>query len=211
MPEFILEMPAAVPTSSTGDVVEDDGTTDQVATALSRLPQQFRSSAQPNIEAFMRMLASPLQDFQRAALDVLLLRTIDTAIGAQLDWLGRIVGQSRDGVVDDELYRRYLRARISTNRSKGRFADLIKISRLVVDEDALRVVVTNEGTATVRVRLADIAVADDAAAILILFLRKAKSAGVRLILEYSTHTPLTTFTLDTGPGLNVGHLATALE
>lgn len=211
MAEYILEMPAAVPTSSAGDVVEDDGTTDQVATALSRLPQQFRSSAQPNIEAFMRILAAPLQDVQRAALDVLLLRTIDTAVGAQLDWLGRVVGQPRDGVVDDELYRRYLRARIATNRSKGRFVDLIKIARLVVDEDSLRVVALNEGTATVRVRLADIAVASDVAAVLILFLREAKTAGVRLVLEYSEHTPDTTFTLDTGPGLDVGHLATALE
>lgn len=204
MPEFILEMPAAVPTSSPGDVVEDDGTTDQVATALSRLPQQFRSSAQPNIEAYMRMLASPLQDVQRAALDVLLLRTIDTATDAQLDWLGRIVGQPRNGVVDDELYRRYLRARISTNRSKGRVEDLIRISRLVIDDDALRVVVTSVGIATVIVQAADMVLGVDVAAMAFSFLSSAKIAGARLIFEFAESA--TMFHFDSGPGLDVGHL-----
>lgn len=185
----------------------DEG--DHVNRALDRLAEQFKG--QPVITAFLTALmsagAQPLEDAAQAAL---LDRTIDDATGVQLDAIGVIVGQERLGYLDDD-YRRLLRARISVHRSKGNFEDLIRVAGLVIYDDALTIVCHNEGTSTVTVRLAALAVTDALAALLIGFLRSTKSAGVKLWLRYSSSTPATTFTLDSGPGLDVGHLATALE
>lgn len=206
MPDFILNLPPSVPVVSGSGV--PDGQVDHAATAIARLPEQFKSK--PNIEALLRCFLAPCQELEQAFQDLKLLRSVDTAEGVQLDVLGKVVGQPRNGVSDDELYRRYIRARIATNRSKGLIEDLIRISRLVIDDDALRVVVENVGIATVTVRAADITLPDDVAAIAYGFLSKAKSAGARLIFQYVSSAPAGLFAFDVGPGLDNGHLASQL-
>jgi hypothetical protein len=151
-----------------------------------------------NTEKFVATLATPFQSLDNALQQLLTERSIDTAVGAQLDVIGRIVGQPRNGL-DDETYRRYCRARISTNRATGITEDLITVTSLIVYDDDGYYEVDTQGIATVVLRVRDIAITEDLADVLISFLRDTVSAGVRVIIEYSSMTPGTTFKWDT-PG-----------
>lgn len=55
---------------------------------------------------------------------------IDFAIGQQLDYLGNIVLQSRNGL-DDDAYRIFIKAKIASNKSSGTPDDLQMISALL--------------------------------------------------------------------------------
>jgi hypothetical protein len=57
-------------------------------------------------------------------------RTIDSGVGAQLDNLGKILGQPR-GTFDDATYRIWLHARILINRSSGAPEQLISLLSLL--------------------------------------------------------------------------------
>lgn len=137
-----------------------------------------------NITKLLAGLLTPVQDCENAFQQLLTMRSIDTAEGAQLDVIGKLVGQGRAGMNDD-MYRRMVRARISVNRSKGTARDLITVSLLVVDDDDATVVVNNQGNAAVVLRIEDTPLPDDVAAILIRMLRDTVAAGVRVILEWS--------------------------
>ncbi len=171
--------------------------TTHTADALARLPQQFKDK--PNLAAFISALVDPIQDIENAMWQLLVERAVSVAVGTQLDAIGVIVKQSRIGLSDDD-YRRYLRARIAVNRSRGVDSDLIIVSRLIVYNDDAQIVLDRQGPAAVVVRVVGIVVSDELAALLNTFLQQTKLGGVRLILETSTVTPGNIFTLDTGPG-----------
>jgi hypothetical protein len=61
-------------------------------------------------------------------------RSIDTAIGIQLDKVGDIVGEPRNGR-DDDTYRQYIRFRVFVNISKGRPHDLSYATRFATQAD----------------------------------------------------------------------------
>lgn len=174
---------------------------DHVASALARLPQQFRDK--PKIVALVTALANSKQSLEDALIDLLLLRYIDTATGTQLDVIGRVVGQPRLLLGDDD-YRRYIRARVATNRSTGVGARIIRIARLILNDATLRVVLDNQGIAAYVVRIMDGDVEADLADILISFLRDGTVGGVRIILETSTVDPNATFYFQGGPGPGFG-------
>ena len=100
--------------------------------------------------------------------------------GVQLDRIGRLVGQPRSGA-DDESYRYYLRARIAANRSNGTVDDLIRVfkAKLGATETPLY---TPGGTASFILQLST-PMTDAVAEIALYFLRYAKMAGVRALLE----------------------------
>lgn len=159
-----------------------------------------------------RLLAAALmgaQDLEAALQQLLTQRNILTAVGAQLDVIGKIVGQARDGLSDDD-FRRYCRARIAAHKSKGATEDLIKVISLVVLDDAAVVQVLNEGAATVRIFVHEISMADSLAAICFAFGQDTASAGVRVVFEWGRSPTAGLFRLDAGPGLDVGKLAGGL-
>jgi hypothetical protein len=166
---------------------------DHVAEALARLPMQFRGK--PRIEAFVRATTSSLQALEDASVQLLTAWVLDTAIGAQLDQLGVIVGQPRDGLSDAD-YRRILRARIAANRSDGIVEDLIQVARMVVYDDAAQIEVERQDHATILVRINGIALSAQTQATLFALLTLARAAGVRLVLESSLAAPGGTFTWD---------------
>jgi hypothetical protein len=102
--------------------------TDHVEQAEDLLLEQYKNK--PRTLALLRSFIRRCQELEDAAWEVLLQRFIDNAVGAQLDMLGRIVGQDLDGV-DDETYRVYIKARIRVNRSHGRPDDVIDVLRLI--------------------------------------------------------------------------------
>ena len=62
--------------------------------AISRLATQFRES--PNLIAYIKALLSEANPLELVLQEVISSRYLDDAIGAQLDTLGAIVGQSRE-------------------------------------------------------------------------------------------------------------------
>lgn len=157
-----------------------------------------------NNEKFIATLATPFQSLESCLQQLLTERSIDTAVGEQLNVIGRIVGQPRNGLSDDD-YRRYIRARITTNRANGTIANLITVTDLIVYDDDAYYEIDNQGAACVVIRIQDLAITEDLADIVASFLKDTVSAGVRVILEYFTSTPGTTFKWDTpGRGWDTG-------
>lgn len=161
-------------------------------------------------EAFLRILVEPIQEAQNAIQQLKLLRAIATATGWQLDVLGKIVGQKRNGLGDDD-YRRFIRAKILVNRSSGTIDQLIKIARLIVDDGAATFRVINWGTACVTMSVRGISMSYALASVLVAMLRKAVAAGVRLIVEFHSSTPRFKFkTFSGSPGTGDGFASVSL-
>jgi len=172
---------------------------DYVARALSRLPSMYRSGDPAdltNTEKAITALLAPANDLAAAMLAVLTQRNVDTAVGAQLDVIGVIVGRARDGVSDDEIYRRYVRAQISANKSNGSVNDVQKVARLVIgDAGTITTVIT--GVAASVLRVDGIALSDAVAAVLVELVLRATSDGVRRIVEWTGQDPARTLYWDT--------------
>jgi hypothetical protein len=181
------------------------GETDHVAEALERLPQQFKTDT--SVVSLLTALVRPCQSLETALQDMLVDRAVDTAVGAQLDIIGRLVGQARNGL-DDDVYRLHIKARIKTSRSHGTVADLLTIAKLVIGS-TVRVVVRNRRITDVWLTVPDEPVNDDVADAAITFLRLAVAGGVRLVLVTSVSEPEARFRFNSGPGFNQGHLAAA--
>jgi len=164
------------------------------------------ADTQTDVEKLVAAFAGPAQDVENVLQQLLLQRWIDTAVGVQLDQLGKIVGQAREGRDDDD-YRRFIRARILTNRSDGRFETLITIALLVLNEVGVTIRVTDEGTATCRVYATGAVTGDTAGAILATFMQLAVGGGVRVVTQWEDSTASGIFRFDSGPGFDVGHLS----
>jgi hypothetical protein len=94
--------------------------------ALARLLGQFSDSTA--LRDLIVSLVSPLDEIDTALLDVHYRRWLDVGTeGVQLDVLGRIVGEPRNGL-SDTLYLRALRTRVLINRSSGRLEQLLNIA-----------------------------------------------------------------------------------
>jgi len=137
-------------------------------------------------QKFVAALVTPFQDLEDAQQQLLVERRIDTAIGVQLDKIGKLVGAPRDGVADDEVYRRRIRATVATNTSSGLIEDILTISDLVIYEDDAYYHVTAIGIAAVELVIEDVVVEYAEAGVLIKLLRRAVAGGVRLVLEFWT-------------------------
>lgn len=164
---------------------------------------------QSNTQRLVAALVVPIVSLESVLQELLLNRSISTATGVTLDQLGVIVGQPRNGL-DDDTYRRYIRARVAAHRSDGTFEALIKVASLVVFDADATYVTSNEGTATVRIFIDDLAVSDDLATIVFSFLQTAKVGGVRVLLEWGRSPTAGLFRYDSGPGYDVGKLAGGL-
>jgi hypothetical protein len=167
--------------------------TDHVARALARLSQQFQDKT--NIAALLSAVITSGQELEDTYWDLFTERDVDNAVGQQLDDLGTIVGEARQGRADDD-YRRFVRARISTNKSNGTIENVLTVTRLVVNSNFATYVLQNSGTASVVLRIEDTTTTDELAAILISFLRDVVAAGVRIVVESSEAPVADWFILD---------------
>ena len=78
------------------------------------------------LNQFVAALLSAVKTLEDAALETLLGRFLDNAVGAQLDGLGDLVGEDRLGRGDDD-YRNAIRVRIFQNAASGTPADCVKL------------------------------------------------------------------------------------
>lgn len=126
LPAFVPAPPAATP-----------GLTyvpDHQGEAESRLLAQFDDA--PKLHALVRALVAPLQTLEQAAFEVLSAFDVESARGAQLDVVGGLIGESRQGR-SDTAYRAYVKARILANSSDGSAGTIYAIARALVGEDVL--------------------------------------------------------------------------
>jgi hypothetical protein len=162
-----------------------DTISDHAAQAIDRLPELFK--AKPNLTNLLTVWCAPIQEFENVLYALLIQRTVDVAIGAQLDQLGVIVDQDRNGLTDDD-YRRYIRAAIRANLSDGTINDLLVISRLIVNDPTAVITFVPGYPGSGVISVTEIPFEDAIATALAVFLRKAATAGVRIVLEYNVDT-----------------------
>lgn len=98
------------------------------AEAKALLISQFRG--RPVIEGLLSSWIAPLQELENVLWDVIDKRVLETAVDAQLDALGKLVGEERLGRPNDP-YRAAIKVRIKVNRSKGRSEDVLQVARLL--------------------------------------------------------------------------------
>jgi hypothetical protein len=180
---------------------------DHIAEAIARLPHQYRGTT---TEQALAAWLAPIVQLEAALVAVLTQRTIDDAIGAQLTVLGELVGRPRNGITDDEIYRRYVRAQIATNKSDGTIEDALTITRLVLGDPTKALTNRNEGAAAYVMSVSG-GIPEAVAAVLIEMLIAGTGAGVRAILEFAIVSDAQVYRLDSGPGLDVGRFATQID
>lgn len=151
-----------------------------------------------NVEKWLAALAGGFQVLEDAFQQLLVGRDVNTAIGEQLTLIGKFVQRPRNGIADDELYRRYVRAQIRANRSDGTPPDLLSITSLVLFDPTADIVRDERGGATVVYRIEGVILDWDIVKILNEMLRDASSDGTRLILEWFPQEPEVSFDFSNG-------------
>lgn len=164
--------------------------TDHVAEGLGLLYRQFRGK--PLLTALLTAWLAQVQGVEDA-LWALLACTLETAVGAPLDQLGRVLGFPR-GLLGDDSFRGVLRAVVLARRSSGRAEDLIAVMRAAFGSTDFAYA---EGSASVLLE-PHAPIGFDPAA-LFAVLTMAKAGGVQLGLINPPDAEAFLFTLSTDP------------
>ena len=98
---------------------------DHIERGLALIVSQFQAAAQ--LRAVVRGILGEVQLAEDTLLDLATNLTVDAATGAQLELLGRLLGERRDGLADSA-YRRYLRARMMIRLSEGTIDEILEIA-----------------------------------------------------------------------------------
>lgn len=123
---------------------------DHAARALALLPSQFAGATK--LRELITAFADAAQDIEDDTWACIEDRMLDTAEGAQLDQYGRVLGQPRNGLSDED-YRALLGIRILANRSNGQADVILRVVAGLLDRDRLEMGVEyrQQGTAEYRV------------------------------------------------------------
>jgi hypothetical protein len=119
-----------------------------------------------------------VQEVENALFDILVQSSIADATGAQLDGLGQILGERRNGREDD-VYRQAVAARFFLNKSSGTIEEILQLFRLITDATPY---LDEYFPAAFVLRLEDSTIEDPTS--LALMLRAVKVAAVRAVLHY---------------------------
>ncbi len=184
----------------------DPHQTDHVGEALEELLGQFGDKA--SIVGFVSGLAAVVQDQEDDAWDLRADRLLSTAIGAQLDVYGRLVGEERGSLTDAE-YRRFIEARLLANMSEGSPDELIDVFRIIAGPASVTaadpLVYCRLGIAGFTLTiLRDTPLSAGERARVWAFMDDICPAGVGCTLIEGTATP---FRYDIGPGYDLGEYA----
>lgn len=175
--------------------------TDHVSRGLGRLAEEFRNKA--NLTALAKAVLTQVQAIEDALWQLFTERWIDTAVGTQLDVLGKIVGEKRLGETDTD-YRLRLRARIKTHKSSGTIEDVLGVFKALTSTQA-GATLKLEGSfpAGFILTLGSFTVTASQVAILRDFLGDAKSAAIHAILHWIQSTEAGTFYIEQATTLTV--------
>jgi hypothetical protein len=152
----------------------------------------------PNIMGMLASFSQQVQDLENAIFAVLNGRDINNAEGVQLDGLGALVGEPRNGR-DDTTYRLRIRARIKLNVSSGTPNEILELFALLIDSGQTAKLV-EKPPASFNLTIGGTSGVVTATAVeLGRLLQQAKPAGVKASLIYSTDSDTNTFTLSSLP------------
>lgn len=170
------------------------------ARALGDMLGQDRE--RPRMAALIRARSAATQTKEDLFFDLLLTNNIRDAGGALLDRWGAFVREGRGGL-DDEDYRKFIRARISANLSGGSVGEIVEIVSTLVAPAVVVNVELYPAAFSLIIEGAE-ALGDDLRERIREFVRDIKPGGVGFdIIEALPNS----FTLDAGPGYDVGELA----
>ena len=143
--------------------------------ALKQRLEQWKQS--PNIEAFIKVYTTQIQELEDAFHPMFLNRALANAIGQQLDEIGLIVGQAREGNNDDR-YRTLLFVKIGQNISEGEPERIIDVFLLLSASEWVHYSNLNNA----EIRLTGTAFFPDQDEVNFIFrnMQKVVAAGVRL-------------------------------
>ena len=177
--------------------------TNHEAEALANLLSQFKSK--DVIEKLLKIYVRQIQEIEDMLYDLKIKRWLDAATGTQLDNLGTIVNEARQGRTDDD-YTDALRVRILINISQGTHQDILGVIQGIVGPLSINIYDQYPAGFTANVvDPIDLLVVN--VNNLYAFIESAKLAGVRFNLEYHS---TGAFTYDSGPGFDQGKYGGAL-
>lgn len=98
-----------------------------ISEAQARLLSVFKK---PKILALTGAMADSAQKLEDVIWQVINLRNIDDGFGNQLDVIGRLVGEPRNGKTDTQ-YKPFLRIRIAADKCQGTIPEVLNIVNMV--------------------------------------------------------------------------------
>lgn len=186
---------------------------DHVDQALARCAQQYKQSTRllGLLEAVVDQVQALDDAFWQLATERYLFTDAEIgsvtvnyeAVGVQLNVIGRILGEDRANLTDDQ-YRLVLKGKIRILRSSGTAEELVSIFHALFP-DAVPTVTTRL-PAYVSVQIDDPITATEAA-IGSRFLRQGRAAGVHGSFRWQQSATAGLFQFDSGPGFDLGKLA----
>jgi hypothetical protein len=171
--DYLTDPPVSSPVTGAVDGVYSQNT-EHAAEGVYNLIEFFKK---PRNISVIEAVCSQVQELEDALWSLKDAFNVDTAEGDQLDLLGKLVGEGRDGRTDDQ-YRTGVRARILVNSSEGTMADFYAIGEAIAKEYNPTFVARDLGYAGLYFEASTTGDATFAQASRLLL--KAKAAGVRL-------------------------------
>jgi len=126
-----MTIPPSLSPYSTTDYVHNP---DIYNTSLEFLLSQFKDK--PRILNLIKALSVGTQIVEDMCFGYQIGMLLPYAIGDQLDKLGGIVGEPRDGLSNKD-YRRFIGARIATNRSNGTWDEILNVFSIITSPSTI--------------------------------------------------------------------------
>ena len=185
-----LEYPAAFTyTPSVSSTADLSYSTSHVEEGKAMLLEQFRDK--PRLAALLGVFLGQVQAAESALWQLFSERTVDTAAGVQLDNLGTIVGETRQGLSDAD-YRTLIRGRIAANKSMGREGDLRDVVFACLGSDSSSVISRTWPPAEVETEVAE-PLTNINPYTMGRLLKIATAACVRIVLRWQAQAETSTF------------------
>lgn len=181
---------------------------DHAAAARDRFLEQYKGK--PKLEALSNAFAARIQGIEDALWQLFTERWIDSAVGAQLDVVGKILVQPRDSLsATDEEYRAQLRAKVKVLTSSGTVENLYTVVRLLHPTASFAFTATYP--AGFYLRQYGLAITSTMAQILAAFIRLTRGGGIRGTFLWQESAESDVFKMDTsGQGMDQGKFSGAV-
>lgn len=123
-------------------------TIDHTTTGVDRLTYKLR---QPNIEALLSLFLAKNDELESAIAEIGNIKDIDTATGIWLDYIGKIIGESRNNLDDDD-YRIMIKRRISINTADGTPDKIISLIKQFTESTDVKLTESGYAFGTISVK-----------------------------------------------------------
>lgn len=117
--------------------------TTHASDALKKLLEQYKFK--PNIKSVIDIYTKQIQDLEDAIQPLFTERAVANAIGVQLDLIGAVVGQAREGNNDDR-YRILIHVKIGQNISEGDIPRIIDVFKLLTGSAYVHLINLNDAS-----------------------------------------------------------------